>query len=536
VTALPENEPVLEYGPASPERAALQHEIARQAAEPRLLPLVIGGERVETEQRARLCAPHRHALLLGERVDGDPSHVERAIEAALLAKPSWAARSLEQRAQIFERAAELLSGPWRQRLNAATLLGQSKTAHQAEIDSACELIDFFRFNAHYARGLLDLPLRSPEGVRNEVDLRPLDGFVLAVTPFNFTAIAGNLASAPALLGNTVVWKPSPLAALSAAHLLELLEAAGLPPGVINLVQGDAEAICARALSHPEFSGLHFTGSSRVFDALSRRAAEQLGRYRAYPRLVGECGGKDFVFAHPSADVRELAVAVVRGGFEYQGQKCSAASRVFLPRSLAGAATSEITAMMSDIRVGDPADLRNFMGAVIGRAAFDRLNAALADARRDARCRILAGGACDDREGYFVDPTLIEVSDPEHTLLRDELFGPIVSVFVYPDGELERAVELCESGTPYALTGAVFARDERAIGELCERFRFAAGNFYINDKPTGAVVGQQPFGGSRRSGTNDKAGSPWNLLRWTSPRIVKRTFAPPRDFKYRYQEP
>ena len=536
MAALPSNEPVLDYAPGSPERAALRVEIARQAAETAVLPLVIGGARIETGKSAPLTAPHRHSLVLATRVDGDVGHVDRAIAAALQAKPSWAALPLSARAAVFERAAELLAGERRQRLNAATLLGQSKTPHQAEIDSACELIDFLRFNAHYARELEALPLHSPSGVQNRIDLRPLDGFVLAVTPFNFTAIAGNLVAAPALLGNTVVWKPSPLAALSAYRLLELFEQAGLPPGVINLIQGDAARICQQALAHPEFSGLHFTGSSQVFDSLQQRIAQHLPDYRAYPRVVGECGGKDFIFAHPSADVASLSVAIVRGGFEYQGQKCSAASRVFLPRSLASRVFDQVAQMVAEIRVGDPADFGCFMGAVIGRGAFERLAGALAQARADAGCRIVAGGGADDREGYFVQPTLVEVTDAHHELLQRELFGPLVAAFVYDDARLEDAVRLCDRGSVYALTGAIFARDEAAIAELAQKLRFAAGNFYVNDKPTGAVVGQQPFGGSRRSGTNDKAGSPWNLLRWTSPRTIKRTAAPPTSFKYPYQDP
>jgi 1-pyrroline-5-carboxylate dehydrogenase len=536
VAALPPNEPVLDYAPRSEERAALRAEVERQAAEKPSLPLVIAGARIETGRSVPVTAPHRHTLVLGTRVEGDEGHVDRAIAAALHAKPAWAALPLVERCAIFERAAGLLAGPLRQRLNAATLLGQSKTPHQAEIDSACELIDFLRFNAHYARELAELPLHSPSGVQNSIDLRPLDGFVLAITPFNFTAIAGNLVAAPAVLGNTVVWKPSPLAALSALRILELFEQAGLPPGVINLIQGDAAALCEHALAHPEFSGLHFTGSSQVFDALQQRIAQHLPDYRAYPRVVGECGGKDFIFAHPSADATALAVAIVRGGFEYQGQKCSAASRVFLPRSLAPRVFEEAAGLMAQIKLGDPADFSCFMGAVIGRAAFQRLAEALSQARQDRECRIVAGGGASDAEGYFVEPTLIEVSDARHELLQRELFGPVVSAFVYDDARLDDAVKLCDQGSVYGLTGAVFAEDELAIAELSRKLRFAAGNFYINDKPTGAVVGQQPFGGSRRSGTNDKAGSPWNLLRWTSPRTIKRTFSPPRSFKYPYQDP
>lgn len=536
MATLPLNEPVLSYAPGTPERAALRAEVARQAAEPQILPLVIAGAHIETGKSTPVSAPHRHALLLGQRVVGDLGHVDRAIAAALHAKPTWAATPLAERAQIFDRAAELLAGSYRQRLNAATLLGQSKTPHQAEIDAACELIDFLRFNSHYAKELETLPLHSPPGMHNSVDLRPLDGFVLAITPFNFTAIAGNLVAAPALLGNTVVWKPSPLAALSAHYVLQLFEQAGLPPGVINLIQGDAASICEHALAHPEFSGLHFTGSSEVFDSLQQRIAHHLPDYRAYPRVVGECGGKDFIFAHPSADVTALAVAIVRGSFEYQGQKCSAASRVFLPRSLARQVFDETTRMMSEIRMGDPADFTSFMGAVIGRAAFDRLAEALTRAASDPDCRILSGGGTDASVGYFVEPTLIEVTDARHELLQRELFGPVVAAFVYDDARIEDAIKLCEHGSVYALTGAIFAQDETAVAELSHKLRFAAGNFYINDKPTGAVVGQQPFGGSRRSGTNDKAGSPWNLLRWTSPRTIKRTASPPTSFKYPYQDP
>jgi len=536
VAALPSNEPVLDYAPGSPERAALRGEIARQSSLIQALPLVIGGARIETGKSVAMTAPHRHALPIASRVEGDLGHVDRAIAAALAAKPAWAGLPLDERAAIFERAAALLSGELRQRLNAATLLGQSKTPQQAEIDAACELSDFLRFNAHYARELGESPLRSPSGVHNSWDMRPLDGFVLAVTPFNFTAIAGNLVAAPALLGNCVVWKPSPLAALSAFQILELFEQAGLPPGVVNLVQGDAEAICNHALAHPEFSGLHFTGSSQVFDSLQQRIAAHLADYRAYPRVVGECGGKDFIFAHPSANAAALSVAVVRGGFEYQGQKCSAASRVFLPRSLAPGVLTRVAELLAQMKVGDPADFSNFMGAVIGRAAFDRLTEVLGRAAQDPECRVLAGGGADDSEGYFVQPTLIEVLDARHELLQRELFGPVVSVFVYDDARIDDALRLCDQGSVYGLTGAIFADDEAAISELSQKLRFAAGNFYINDKPTGAVVGQQPFGGSRRSGTNDKAGSPHNLLRWTSPRVIKRTQSPPESFEYPYQKP
>jgi 1-pyrroline-5-carboxylate dehydrogenase len=527
----PINEPVLQHAPGSAERAAVDVELTRQAQRSPLLPLVIGGERVVGGAVHAFSAPHRHALELGQISSAEPAHVARAIDAARSQKSAWAALSLGERGAVFRRAADLLSGPRRARALAVTMLNQSKTVHQAEIDAACELIDFLRFNAFFAEQLADNPLISSATEKNRFELRPLDGFVYAVTPFNFTAIAGNLPTAPALLGNTVVWKPSPLAALSAHYVLEVLEEAGLPPGVINLVQGDPAAISQQVLDHPDFSGLHFTGSSAVFRGLWSAIGERIARYRSYPRVVGETGGKDFIVAHPSADVKALAVAIVRGGFEYQGQKCSAASRVFLPQSLAAAVETEILEMVADIRVGDPTDSRNFLGAVIGRSAFTRIANALDRAKLDPQCRIGCGGGYDDSVGYFVEPTWIEVSDPAHALLRDEIFGPVVSCFVYADDRFTEILGVCDEATPYALTGAIFARDPEAIAFATERLKMAAGNFYINDKPTGAVVGQQPFGGSRLSGTNDKAGSAWNLMRWASPRVIKENLNPPHDFRY-----
>ncbi|MES1176540.1 MAG: L-glutamate gamma-semialdehyde dehydrogenase [Myxococcales bacterium] len=526
----PVNEPVRAYAPGSAERAAVDAEIQRQRAAPRDLPLVIDGAPVFGAAQS-FSAPHEHTLGLGQYSLAAPEHVQSAIDAALLRKASWAEQSIAERGLVFRRAAALLSGPWRPRLLAATMLNQSKTVHQAEIDAACELVDFFRFNAAFAEQIADQPLISTASEQNQFELRPLDGFVYAVSPFNFTAIAGNLPTAPALLGNTVVWKPSPLAALSAQLVLELLSEAGLPPGVINLVQGDAAAISRQVLDHPDFCGLHFTGSSAVFQGLWAGIGERIGRYRSYPRLVGETGGKDFIVAHPSADVTALAVAIVRGGFEYQGQKCSAASRVYLPRSLAPAVEAAVREMVSQIRVGDPTDDRNFMGAVIGRAAYARITGYLDRARLDAQCRVACGGGADDAIGFFVEPTLIEVSDPLHALMREEIFGPVVSYFVYEDDRFERILTVCDESTPYALTGAVFAQDPAAVELARARLRMSAGNFYINDKPTGAVVGQQPFGGARLSGTNDKAGSPWNLMRWASPRVVKENLKPPHDFKY-----
>lgn len=527
----PVNEPVLPHAPGSAERALLDQEIARQSSTPRDLPLVIGGERVLTLRGQEFFAPHRHSLGLGRFSLAEPGHVERAIDAALSAKSAWAELSLAERGAIFARAADLLSGPWRARLLAATVLNQSKTAHQAEIDAACELIDFLRFNARFALQIADQPLISSQSERNQFELRPLDGFVYAVSPFNFTAIAGNLPTAPALLGNTVVWKPSPLAALSAATVLDLLEAAGLPPGVINLVQGDAAAISQQVIDHPDFSGLHFTGSSAVFQGLWAAVGQRIQSYKSYPRLVGETGGKDFILAHPSADVTALAVAIVRGGFEYQGQKCSAASRVYLPRSIAAAVEAQVREMVAEIRVGDPSDARFFMGALIGRAAYTRVTGYLDGARLDPQCRIAVGGGCDDSVGYFVEPTLVEVSDASHALMREEIFGPVVSYFVFDDDRFEAMLRVVDQSTPYALTGAIFAQDPQAIALARRELTMAAGNFYINDKPTGAVVGQQPFGGARLSGTNDKAGSPWNLMRWASPRVIKENLSPPHDFRY-----
>ena len=533
--ALPENERVLSYAPGSPERAELKAEIERQSRAATEVPLRIGGERVMSGELQSFSAPHRHALEIGVRASAGSADVARALDATRGARASWAAMDLPSRARIFERAADLLSGPWRQKLNAATLLNQSKTAYQAEIDAACELADFWRMNAHFAKRLAEEPLRSPEGQHNTLDLRPLDGFVYAVTPFNFTAIAGNLPTAPALLGNTVIWKPSPLAALSGHYIYELLREAGLPDGVINLVQGDAAAITRQLLDAPDFAGLHFTGSTAVFRGVWRAIGERISSYAAYPRIVGESGGKDFIFAHPSADVTALAVAIVRGGFEYQGQKCSAASRVYVPRSLAREVIGAVSAMMDRIVVGDPADFGNFMGAVIGRVAYDRITGYQARAMADPACRIVRGGGASDVEGFFVEPTLVEVSDPRHALMQEEIFGPVVALWVYDDQRLDQALAECDQTSGYALTGAVFARDRAAINELSARLRQSAGNFYVNDKPTGAVVGQQPFGGSRLSGTNDKAGSAWNLVRWTSPRVIKETLNPPRDFWYPHMQ-
>lgn len=477
--------------------------------------------------------PHDHQHVLATFHQGDRSHMRQAIEAALAAKPAWAALSFEERAAIFLRAAELLTTRYRPILNAATMLGQSKTAHQAEIDAACELIDFFRFNVAFAERLIAEQPLSDNTMWNQLDYRPLDGFVYAVAPFNFTSIAGNLPTAPALMGNTVVFKPSLSAAFSNYYLMELLREAGLPDGVINMVQGDPAELSAEALAHPDLGGVHFTGSTAVFRSMWRTVGENIERYRQYPRLVGETGGKDFVIAHASAidDLEALAVALVRGAFEFQGQKCSAASRAYIPASVWKKLEPRLVELTQEIKMGDVRDFRNFMGAVIHEAAFDRIVGYIDHARNSSDAKILAGGEADKSKGWFVRPTIVQVQDPKHRLMQEEIFGPVLSVFVYEDDAYEETLRLCDETSPYGLTGAIFARDREAIATASKQLRYAAGNFYVNDKPTGAVVGQQPFGGSRASGTNDKAGSMLNLIRWTSPRNIKETFSPPRVVGY-----
>ena len=529
----PVNDTNLGYLPGSPERAALKTALASMAAEQADIPLFIGGREVRTGRTVPVVMPHDHGHVLGQFHAAGPLEAQAAVDAALAARTEWASWSWESRAAVFLRAAELLATTWRPVLNAATMLGQSKTAVQAEIDAASELIDFWRFNPFYAEQLhAEQPLSS-HGVWNQLEYRGLEGFVYAVTPFNFTSIAGNLPTAPALMGNTVVWKPAATAMLSAYCLYRLLEAAGLPPGVINLVAGDPAAISDVVLASPYLAGVHFTGSTSVFDHLwsTVGAGVKAGRYRAYPRLVGETGGKDFIVAHASADAQELAVAIARGGFEYQGQKCSAASRVYVPRSLWPSVRDRVIGMMDDMRMGDPADFRTFLGAVIDRPAYTRIAGYLDDARLHAM--VLSGGTASDTRGYFVAPTLVETTDPSYRLMQEEIFGPVVTALVYDDARWEETLRLVDGTSPYALTGAVFARERAAIGQAQAVLRDAAGNFYINDKPTGAVVGQQPFGGARRSGTNDKAGSMLNLVRWVSARNVKENFAPPRDHRYPY---
>jgi 1-pyrroline-5-carboxylate dehydrogenase len=528
---LPENEPILDYAPGSPERAALESQLTAFQERPLRAALWLSGERVLGSRGQPVTAPHRHSQVVGEVTLASSQEVEAAVLSALEARTTWCQMGLGERARVFLKAAELGSGPFRQKLNAITMLGQSKTMHQAEIDAAAELVDFFRFNVAYAEGLSAGMLRSPRPTHNELELRPLDGFVYAVSPFNFTSIAANLPTAPALMGNSVIWKPSLFAPLAAEVVMELLHEAGLPPGVINLVQGDAAQISAQVLAQPSFAGLHFTGSTLVFDQLSQGIANGLDRYSSYPRVVGETGGKDFIFAHESAEPESLITAIVRGGYEYQGQKCSAVSRVYMPEGLWRQLRGPLLETIRALRFGDITDTTCFMGAVINHGAFARLRAAQARAAADASLQILAGGGGDDSVGFFIEPTLIQTDDPTHWLMQEELFGPIVTLWVYPEDRYEQALELCERTSPYGLTGAVFAQDRAAIKLASQRLRWAAGNFYINDKPTGAVVGQQPFGGSRRSGTNDKAGSPFNLLRWVSPRSIKENFSPPRGYRY-----
>jgi len=525
----PVNEPVRSYAPGSPERASLKARLAAMAAETIEIPLVIGGQDIRTGTTERSVMPHDHAHTLATYHKASEQHVVQAIEAARAAHHEWSRWAFEDRASVFLKAAELLTTSWRDVLNAATMLGQSKTAFQAEIDSACEIIDFWRFNVRFAQELLDEQPISDHTMWNQLEYRALEGFVYAVTPFNFTSIAANLPTAPALMGNTVVWKPASSAMFSAHYVMQLLEDAGLPPGVINFVGGDAATISKVLLSHRELAGVHFTGSTGVFNDMWKTIGASMATYRAYPRIVGETGGKDFVVAHASADPAALATAIVRGGFEFQGQKCSAVSRIYVPRSLWADVRDRMTAMMADIRMGDVQDFRNFMGAVIDKRAFEKIRGYIDGARNDAS--ILAGGECDGRSGYFIRPTLIEATDPAHRLLCEEVFGPVVTAHVYEDARWTDTLALVDRTSPYALTGAVFAQDRTAVVEAAEALRDAAGNFYINDKPTGAVVGQQPFGGARGSGTNDKAGSKLNLVRWVSARTVKETFNPPRDYQY-----
>ncbi len=529
----PRNEPVLEYRPGSAERAELDVALADLAAAPVDLPHTIGGRRVTgSGEPIDVRQPHAHAKVLGTLRNGTKADAGAAVQAAKDAGPAWRALSFDDRAAVLLRAADLLSGPWRARVNAATMLGQSKTIAQAEIDSACELIDFWRYNVHFAREIMaEQPIANSPGVWNRTDHRPLEGFVYAITPFNFTAIAGNLPTAPALMGNTVVWKPSPTQQRAAQLTLEVLEAAGLPAGVINLVAGDGKDVSSVALADRDLAGIHFTGSTPTFQHLWQSVGANLTEYRTYPRLVGETGGKDFILAHPSADPDILRNAMIRGAFEFQGQKCSAASRAYVPASVWSQIKDDLVSLTDGIAVGDVTDFDNFMGAVIDDRAFAKHKAAIDLAHAHDDVQVIAGGTYDDEVGYFVRPTVLQISDPAHEIFSTEYFGPILAVHVYPDAEYDSVLDQMESVASYALTGSIIAQDRTVIADAAQRLRFAAGNFYVNDKPTGAVVGQQPFGGSRASGTNDKAGSPLNLLRWTSPRSIKETFVAPTDYPY-----
>jgi 1-pyrroline-5-carboxylate dehydrogenase len=528
---VPHNEPILSYAPGSPERAALKAELKRLASADTQIPAVIGGQEFFSKKTHPVVSPHRHALKLGSVHEVDARTLNSAIAAARKAHKEWSSWRFEDRAAVLLRAAELLAGPWRQTINAATMLGQSKTAWQAEIDSACEVVDFWRYNPWFAERIYAEQPRQTPGAWNRVDYRPLEGFVYAITPFNFTAIGANLPTAPALMGNTVVWKPAATAALSNYLLMKLLEAAGLPPGVINFVSGSSSMISGRILADRHLGGIHFTGSTEVFNLLWKTVGDRLDSYAAYPRLVGETGGKDFILAHPSADPVSLAVAMVRGAFEYQGQKCSAASRAYVPQSLWPEVKRRALEMMADIKMGDVADFRNFMGAVIDAKAYGSIKGYLDQAKKDRGVTILSGGNASDAKGWFIEPTLIQVKSPTYRTMCEEIFGPVLTVYVYPDKEWKQTLALVNSTSPYALTGAVLSRDRKAVIEAESALRHAAGNFYINDKPTGAVVAQQPFGGARASGTNDKAGSILNLLRWVSPRTIKETFNPPVEYRY-----
>jgi 1-pyrroline-5-carboxylate dehydrogenase len=525
----PVNEPVRSYAPGSPERASLKARLESMSNERIDIPAIIGGKEFRSGETAQSVMPHNHHHVLADWHKATAADVDAAIKSSEEAQKEWTNWSWEDRAAVFLKAAELLTTTWRATINAATMLGQSKTAFQAEIDSACELIDFWRFNPYYAQQLYDEQPLSDHTMWNQLDYRGLEGFVYAVTPFNFTSIAGNLPTAPALMGSTVIWKPASSAMLSAYYLMKLLEEAGVPPGVINFVPGDAAMISDKLLAHRDLAGVHFTGSTGVFNSMWKTIGVSMSNYRSYPRIVGETGGKDFIVAHSSADPVALSVAIARGGFEYQGQKCSAASRIYVPESIWPEVRDRTVAIMKDIKMGDPADFRNFMGAVIDKRAFDKIGEYVTHGRSNAK--IIQGGGVKGEEGYFIEPTLVETRDPGYKLLCEEIFGPVVTAHVYPDAKYVETLETVDRTSPYALTGAVFARDRAAVRTASVALRNAAGNFYVNDKPTGAVVGQQPFGGARGSGTNDKAGSKLNLTRWVSARNIKETFSPPLDYRY-----
>jgi 1-pyrroline-5-carboxylate dehydrogenase len=526
----PINEPVLSYAPGSPERRSLKAMLEKMSKEVVEIPVIIGGEEIRTGKVVEVTMPHDHGHVLARCHQAGPEEARRAIEAAHAAWQEWSNWSWEDRAAVFLRAAELLAGPWRDILNASTMLGQSKTAHQAEIDSACELIDFWRYNCHFATEVYGIQPESAPVTWNRLDYRPLEGFVYAVTPFNFTSIVANLPTAPALMGNVAIWKPARASELSSYYIMRLLEAAGLPPGVVNFLPGNGPELSDVLLASPEFAGLHFTGSTATFHHLWKQISDNLDSYRSYPRIVGETGGKDFIVAHESADPAALAVAIVRGGFEYQGQKCSAVSRVYVPRSLWDDVRGRVVEMVKELKVGDTRDFTNFMGAVIDEKSFRKISSYLDYVKESDDAEFITGGGYDDKKGWFIEPTVVVTTNPKYRLMCEEIFGPVVTIYVY-DEDWPDALRLVNETSPYGLTGAVFATEQGAIREALAALRHAAGNFYINDKPTGAVVGQQPFGGGRASGTNDKAGSVLNLLRWVSPRAIKETLVPPTDYRY-----
>ncbi len=531
----PVNEQVRDYAPGSPERAALKREIERLSSQVIEIPMVIGGEEVSTDNRVPIHPPHNRKHLLGHYHKGDATHVQMAITAALEAKEKWVAMSWEHRATIFLKAAELISGPDRNTINAATMLGQSKNVFQAEIDSACELADFLRYNVKFMTDIYKQQPLSTPGIWNRLEQRPLEGFVFALTPFNFTAIAGNLPSAPAIMGNTVVWKCSNTQIYSAKVIMDVFIEAGLPAGVINLMFVSGPVAGNEIFSHPDFAGIHFTGSTEVFQNIWKTIGDNIKTYKTYPRIVGETGGKDFIFAHPTADIDELTVAIVRGAYEYQGQKCSAASRAYIPESLWPELRSKLESMIKGIKIGPPEDFTNFFNAMIDEASFDKVAGYIERAKEDEEAEVIIGGGCDKSEGFFIEPTVILTTDPHYVTMEEELFGPVITIYVYPDDQVDETANVLDDTSIYALTGAIFARDRAVIEKLTNRLANCAGNFYINDKPTGSVVGQQPFGGARGSGTNDKAGSMINMLRWASPRTIKEFLVPPTDYRYPFME-
>lgn len=531
----PVNEPVLSYAPGTPERAELKAELESQAARVVDIPLIIGGEEVRTGDTFDVVMPHAHGHVIAKAHKAGADEVQRAVEAANAAHREWSMTRWEDRAAVFLKAADLLAGPWRAKINAATMIGQSKNAYQAEIDAACETIDFFRIGVHFAQRIYSMQPRSDRGIWNRSEYRALEGFIYAVSPFNFTAIGANLGGTPAMMGNTIVWKPAHSAVLSNYYVMKLFEEAGLPPGVINFVMGDPVAITAGVMAQPTFAGVHFTGSTGVFNSFWKTIGENMSTYRSYPRIVGETGGKDFIVAHPSADVAALKTAIVRGAFEYQGQKCSAASRAYIPASVWAELKGPLVEETASLSVGDPSDFTNFLSAVIDQKAFDKIKSYIEAAEASDEAEVIVGGECDDSEGWFIRPTIIVAKSPDYVAMCDEIFGPVMTIYVYEDADWSETLKIVDETSPYALTGAVFARDRDAIREATDALNQAAGNFYVNDKPTGAVVGQQPFGGARASGTNDKAGSMLNLLRWVSARSIKETFDPATDYRYPFMD-